>query len=99
MLAALEVAATPRARRRGLLGRDGIEGAMLIRPAWSVHTFGMRFPIDVALLDRGLTVRRALTLAPRRVTLPSWGVVAALEAEAGSFASWGLVPGDVLEVR
>ncbi len=99
VLATLEVASTARARRRGLLGRDGIKGAMLLRPALSVHTFGMRFPIDVALLDRELTVRRILTLGPRRATVPRWGVVAALEAEAGSFASWDLAPGDELEVR
>ena len=35
----------------GLLGRDGIEGALLLRPARSVHTLGMRFAIDVAFCD------------------------------------------------
>ena len=99
VLATVEVASTGRARRRGLLGRDGIEGALLLQPVRSVHTFGMRFTIDVALLDRELRVRRTLTLSPGRLTRPSWGVRAVLEAEAGAFASWGLVPGDVLEVR
>ena len=52
VLASLEVADTRAARRRGLLGRDGIDGALLLAPARSVHTFGMRFPIDVAWLRR-----------------------------------------------
>jgi hypothetical protein len=48
VLAATEVTHGRRARRQGLLGRDGIDGALLVRPARSVHTWGMRFPIDVA---------------------------------------------------
>jgi uncharacterized membrane protein (UPF0127 family) len=48
VLAALEVASTRRERRRGLLGRDGIDGALLLRPAKSVHTVRMRFAVDVA---------------------------------------------------
>jgi hypothetical protein len=48
VLAGVEVASGRRARRRGLLGREGIDGALLLQPAHSVHTFGMSFPIDVA---------------------------------------------------
>jgi uncharacterized membrane protein (UPF0127 family) len=48
VLAAIEVAPSRRARRRGLLGRDSLDGALLLRPARSVHTLGMRFDIDVA---------------------------------------------------
>src|SRR5690606_17876248 len=68
VLASLEVADTRRARRQGLLGRDGIEGALLIVPARAVHTFGMRFPIDVAWCDRDLTVLRTATLRPNRLS-------------------------------
>src|SRR5690606_19882018 len=63
----LEVAASPRARTRGLLGRDGIEGALLLTPARSVHTFGMRFAIDVAHLDAELRVLSVCTMAPGRL--------------------------------
>ena len=52
VLAAAEVADGARARRRGLLGRDAFEGALVLRPCRHVHTFGMRFPIDVAFCDR-----------------------------------------------
>ena len=97
MLASLEVADSRAARRKGLLGRDGFEGALLLVPARSVHSFGMRFPIDVAWLDRDLTVLRTARLPQRRMTRPVARATAVLEAEAGAFAHWGLVVGDQLE--
>lgn len=61
----LEIAASYRARTRGLLGRDGIPGAaLLLTPAGSVHTFRMRFAIDVAYLDRRLRVIALTTMPP-----------------------------------
>jgi uncharacterized protein len=99
VLATCEVAESIRARNRGLLGRDGIEGAILLRPARSVHTFRMRFPIDVAFVDRDLEVLRTMTLQPNRMCLPVRGAAAAIEAEAGAFATWELRPGDRLELR
>src|SRR6188508_770896 len=53
-----EVADTILARMRGLLGRRGLPGGqgLFIEPTWSVHTWFMRFPIDVVFLDRDLTV-------------------------------------------
>jgi uncharacterized membrane protein (UPF0127 family) len=43
---------------RGLLGRRGLPRGhgLFIEPTWSVHTWFMRFPIDVVFLDRDLTV-------------------------------------------
>ena len=99
VLASLEVADTRSARRRGLLGRDGLEGALLLRPARSVHTFGMRFPLDVAWCDADLTVLRVARLPRRRLTRPVLRARAVIEAEAGSFERWGLSPGDRLELR
>jgi uncharacterized membrane protein (UPF0127 family) len=99
VLASLEVATSRRDRRRGLIGRDGFEGALLIERARSVHTVGMRFPIDVAFCDAGLEVIRTTQLVPHRVTLPVARARSVIEAEAGRFAHWGLRPGDVLEVR
>jgi uncharacterized protein len=99
VLASLEVARTRRERARGLLGRDGIDGAIYLAPCRSVHTLRMRFPIDVAFVDRQMVVRRVVQLRPGRVTRPCWRAHGVIEAEAGSFASWELTPGDVLEVR
>lgn len=47
VLASAEVADRPRARLVGLLGRDALDGVLVLHPARSVHTVGMRFPIDV----------------------------------------------------
>jgi uncharacterized membrane protein (UPF0127 family) len=99
VLASLEVAEGRRARRRGLLGRDGIEGALLLQPCRSVHSLGMRFPLDVAWCDRDLAVVRIARLPRHRLTRPVLRAAAVVEAEAGTFARWGLAVGDRLEVR
>ena len=95
----LEIAEPRRARRRGLLGRTGVEGALLLTPAGSVHTMGMRFPIDVAHLDRKLRVLSVRTMRPGRVGLPRLRARHILEAEAGAMTTWGLRPGVRVTVR
>ena len=99
VLASLEVADTRRARRKGLLGRDGIEGALLLTPAKSVHTIGMRFQIDVAWCDQNLDVLRIARLPRRRLSRPVVRSHSVLEAEAGAFARWNLMVGDHLEMQ
>ena len=99
VLAAVEVAESFRDRSRGLLGRDGFEGAFLIRPAHQVHSFGMRFPLDVAFCTKDMVVARTVLLKPGRITRPSIRCNCVIEAEAGAFARWELQPGDVLEVE
>ena len=56
VLAAAEVAEAFGGRARGLLGRSRLRGAMVLPRTRSVHTFGMRFAIDVAFCDRDLVV-------------------------------------------
>jgi len=99
VLAAVEIADGARGRRRGLLGRDGIEGAFVIRPCRSVHTFGMRFALDVAFCDTEGTVLRTSTLAPWRVSPVLRHSAFVIEAEAGAFERWQLRPGDRVELR
>lgn len=99
VLASLEVADTHRARARGLLGRDAFTGAMLLRPARSVHTFGMRFAIDVAHVDAELRVLRVTTMAPNRLGRPMMRAAGVIETTAGALARWGVVVGDALEIR
>lgn len=72
---------------------------MLLTPARSVHSLGMRFPLDVAWCDRGLTVLRVARLPRNRVTKPVIRASVVLEAEAGTFARWNLTPGDHLELK
>ena len=99
VIASLEIAETRKTRRKGLLGREGIEGAMLLRPARSVHTIRMRFSIDVAHLDEELRVMSVTEMRPGRLGKWSPRAGAVLEAEAGSFRRWGLEPGMELEIR
>jgi uncharacterized protein len=99
VLAVAEVAASPRRRARGLTGREEFEGVLVLRPCRQVHTFGMRFPIDVAFCDRTGTVLNLSTLAPRRVSRTVWRSAFAIEARAGSFERWKLRPGDVVEIK
>src|SRR6267143_4550831 len=99
VLAAAEVAVTRKVRRRGLLGRDHVEGVLVLRPCRQVHTLGMRFPIDVAFCDRDGVVLRTLTVAPWRVTRVVWRAGFVVEAAAGAFDRWQLRPGDTVEVK
>lgn len=99
VLATLEVASGLAARARGLLGRDRVDGALLLTHTRSVHTIGMRFAIDVAFLDRDLNVVRMATLRPYRISLPCLGARSVLEAESGALSRWNLRIGDTLEVR
>ena len=99
VLASAEVADGHTAKRRGLLGRDGIEGAVVIEQCRWIPTVGMRFPIDVAFLDDQGTVIKTMRISRHRVGAPVWNARSVIEAEAGAFARWGLHVGDVLELR
>ncbi|MFN2388315.1 MAG: DUF192 domain-containing protein [Actinomycetota bacterium] len=86
-------------RRRGLLGRTGLEPgeAMIFDRTRQVHTMGMSFPIDVVFCDAGWVVRHVVhRMATRRVT--RWVLRAryVIEAQEGAFE--GVVPGEKLEV-
>lgn len=97
-ICAVDVARSFRERSRGLLGRDGIDGALLLQPATSVHTFGMRFALDVAFLDRDNAVLRVVTMRRNRLGRPVLRARSVLEAEAGAFERWGLRSGDRLAI-
>ncbi len=99
MLAGAEVASDRRARAKGLLGRTGYEGAMVLPRTRSVHTFGMRFAIDVAFCDQEMVVVGLARLRPWRMSIPRRGGRSVVEAEAGAFERWGLKVGDRLELR
>lgn len=83
----LEIAATRRARRRGLMGRDALApgSGLWIVPSRGVHTCGMRFAIDVVALDaRGVVVDVVTDLRPWRLRLPRPGTFGVLELPAGT---------------
>ena len=84
----------------GLLGTAAIadgEGLWIV-PCRSVHTLGMRYPIDVAFLDAGGVVVGILGgLPPNRVGRVFRDARGALELRSGILAATGTVPGDRLE--
>lgn len=96
----VQLADTPRSRRIGLLKHKTLEPGegLWIYPTQAIHTFGMKFPIDVAFLDRGLRVKRVYhRLVPYRLTSLVWGARSALELASGSLASTGTIVGDELQ--
>jgi uncharacterized protein len=92
------LADTPWTRLRGLLGRRGLgdDEGLLIRPAGSVHTFFMSFPIDVVFLSRDDTVLKVVrSLRPWRLAAAR-GAKRTLELPAGGAARARLASGERL---
>lgn len=82
------VADTAGSRMRGLLGRPPLEPGegLLLVPCRAVHTFFMRYPIDVVFLDRELRVLRVCSrVRPWRLRACR-RAQAVLELPAGSFS-------------
>lgn len=88
-------------RSKGLLGRDSLDAAegLWIVPCPMIHTFFMRFPIDVLFLTRDLTVARVIeNLKPWRLSPWVLSAHSVLELKGGVLR--GTVrAGDRLEMR
>jgi uncharacterized protein len=97
----LTVADTLFTRLRGLLGREVLpvgEG-LWIKPCNSIHTFGMRFPIDVVFLDKGKrVVGIAQDLRPNRISRIYSDAKSVIELPAGTLAAVGSCVGDEVEI-
>jgi uncharacterized protein len=96
----LRWARSPAARRRGLLGAPQLEAgeALVIAGAPQVHTFGMRYPIDVLFCSSDWTVLHVVhSMKPRRVS--RWVRRARYAVEMPAGAAAGVKRGDVLELR
>jgi hypothetical protein len=96
----LEVAGSGPKRSKGLLGRAGLgdgEGMWII-PCEAVHTFFMKFPIDLIYLDRKHRVKKV------QDSVPAWRISGCLSAHsvlelpAGTIRNTGTVRGDILEI-
>jgi uncharacterized protein len=85
-------------RRKGLLGRDSLASgaALVIAPTNAIHTWFMRFPIDVAFITRdGRIVKAVHRLPAWRMSLALRGY-AVVELPAGALVSSDTVVGDLL---
>jgi len=95
---AVELADTSETRRVGLLKHTRLEPGtgLWIVPCESVHTFFMKFPIDLVYLDKQRKVRKV------RHAVPAWRLSACLSAHsilelpAGTAEKSGTLPGDEL---
>lgn len=96
-VAEVEVARSLAARSRGLLGRDGVATGLVLTPASSVHTFGMRFAIDVAYVARDGRVLALHTMVPGRMGLPRLRSRWVLETQARRMGEWGIRAGSHLD--
>jgi hypothetical protein len=98
VVCALDMAETS-GERRVLRERSGLDGAIYVEGVRSLHTAGMKFPIDVAFLSDDHTVVRVAHLRPWRLALGGRGVHSAVAMGAGSLERWGVQVGDQLELR
>jgi hypothetical protein len=97
----LEWAVDSATRRKGLLGRESLpaDSALIIAPSNGVHTFGMRFPIDIVFAARdGLVLKIRGNVPKSRIAVALRGF-AVVEMSAGSAAQAGLRKGDRLVLR
>ena len=96
----LEPAFDSASRTRGLLGRDGLPAgtALIIAPSNAIHTFGMRFPIDVIYAARdGRIVKLRRRIVPWRVSA-ALGAFAVIEMAEGAIDRAELEVGEMLIV-
>ena len=88
-------------RRRGLLKHDSLEegSALIIAPTSAIHTFWMRFAIDVAFVSKeGRVVKVRPAVVPWRMAA-AWRAYAVIEMAAGAFDERSETrAGDLLQV-
>jgi len=98
---AVDLADTSSKRRVGLLRHERLESGtgLWIVPCESVHTFFMKFPIDLVYVDRKKRVKKV------RHAVPPWRLSACLTAHsvlelpAGTVEKTGTRPGDELVIE
>jgi uncharacterized protein len=96
----VEVADTRATRAVGLLSRDSLNPgeALWIIPSRGVHTWGMRFTIDIVALDaNGVVVDHVSRLKPWRIRLPRRGTAGVLELPSGTLEASGTSIGHRIE--
>jgi uncharacterized membrane protein (UPF0127 family) len=95
----MEVADGGAKRNKGLLGREGLssgEGLWII-PCEAVHTFWMRFPIDLVYLDSKKRIRKLVNAVPPWRLSACLRAHSVLELPAGTIRATQTQPGDTLE--
>lgn len=99
VLASANLAVTRRERRRGLRAFPDASVPLIIPDCRWVHSFGMRFPIDVAYLDVNDTIIAIRPLRPNRLARPVMRATRVVETKPNAFRHWNIRVGDVLCIR
>lgn len=96
----VEFALDSQSRRRGLLGRDAFDrgSALIIAPCGAIHTFFMRFAIDVVFVARDGRVLKTYAAVPRRRIAFSLAAFAGIEFPAGAISGLHVTPGDIVRL-
>lgn len=95
----VRVAGTFWRRLKGLMGTDSFPAgqALIIKPCTGVHTFGMKYAIDVLFVDaRHRVVKIVAAMGPNQVAVAS-GASYVVELEAGAVQRSGTAVGDSIE--
>jgi uncharacterized protein len=88
-------------RMKGLLGKKELPfgEALWIKPCFSVHTFFMKFPIDVIFLNKKNQVIAAVSnLTPNRMTRLYPQSFSVLELPSGTIVASNTKVGDEIEI-
>ncbi len=99
VVSSVNVATSRQAKRIGLKAHPDASIPLIIESCRWVHTFGMRFPIDVAFLDAENSVVALREMKPNRLGMPVRRAVRVVETEPGAFHHWGLKIGDVIDIH
>jgi uncharacterized membrane protein (UPF0127 family) len=99
LAACMEVADSSAKRNKGLLGRESLASGegLWIRPCESVHTFWMRFPIDLVYIDRNNRIRKLVSAVPAWRLSACLTAHSVLELPSGTIRATQSRVGDMLE--
>lgn len=97
----ISVADTGPTRKKGLLGHTGLEAGegLWIIPTEAIHTFFMKFEIDVIFVDKKMRVTKVVHSMKKWRIAMSWRAQSVVELPPGTARHSNTDPGDFLEVR
>lgn len=93
----VDIAGTFLQKIRGLLGKKALDQGegLFIPECGAIHTFFMRFSIDVLFLDKQNRVNKIIScLSPFRIALGPWGTRGVLEMQCGLLENCDVIKGD-----
>ena len=97
-----QIASSLGQRLKGLLGKKSllVNEGLILKPCASIHTFFMRFPIDVLFLDKNMHIIKLIqNMPPGRFSSTVWGSKMTIELPAGKLSQTNTQVGDIIEIK